>query len=76
MLDLSLDLGRTAGFVRTVVGRFSFGAHQRCAAFGTGTDETDLVTYQQTTGLDIDTDKTPNKLVAVYVMLDDVVPGK
>ena len=31
----------------------------------------DVVVY-----LDIDTDKTPNKLVAVYVMLDDVVPGK
>ena len=64
MLDLPFDLWRTAGFVRTIVGRFSFGTHQRCAAFGTGTDKTDLIAYQQAAGFDIDTDNLRNDLAA------------
>ena len=64
MLDLPLDLGRTAGFVRTIVSRFSFRTHQRCPAFGTGTDETDLIAHQQTAGFDIDTDNLRNDLAA------------
>ena len=64
MLDLPLDLGRTAGFVRTIVSRFSFRTHQRCPAFGTRTDETDLIAHQQTAGFDIDTDNLRDDLAA------------
>ncbi len=66
MFDLPFDLRRASGFVRTVMGRFSFRTHQGCATFRTGTDKTDLVAYQQTTSLDTYADNLRNNLATFF----------